>query len=463
MSTPPLPEDFLAQLSSLLGEEEAIRLKETLLEAPKISIRCNPAKPFARSLGKRPIPWTKTGFYLDERPSFTLDPAFHAGAYYVQEASSMIIEYALHQLGIPKGMYLDLAAAPGGKSTLLSSYLGEEGFLVANEVIQARAQILKENIIKWGLGNVLVSQNDPEHFTPLEGFFDLVLVDAPCSGEGMFRKDPQAREEWSEEHVALCCLRQKRILDQAASLVKGGGYLLYSTCTFNRKENEGVISALLEEFAFTPVRIPLDPSWGIEESRFDTEEGQAYGYRFYPHRVEGEGFFFSILQRPESFGTRAAKSKKEQRVSQVKPVGDKEGQALEEELGLDGKGSYFLFHENLFRIQKSYSKEVGSLLRTLNVRYFGVELGKKQGKEWIPSHEWALSTLPKSHFPSLELSTEESLEFLRKKDIPLEQAPLGWVLLTYRNLPLGWVKKLDKRVNNYYPKEWRIRMENPNG
>jgi NOL1/NOP2/fmu family ribosome biogenesis protein len=310
---------------------------------------------------------------------------------------------------------------------------------------------------------VLVSQNDPEHFTPLEGFFDLVLVDAPCSGEGMFRKDPQAREEWSEEHVALCCLRQKRILDQAASLVKGGGYLLYSTCTFNRKENEGVISALLEEFAFTPVRIPLDPSWGIEESRFDTEEGQAYGYRFYPHRVEGEGFFFSILQRPESFGTRAAKSKKEQRVSQVKPVGDKEGQALEEELGLDGKGSYFLFHENLFRIQKSYSKEVGSLLRTLNVRYFGVELGKKQGKEWIPSHEWALSTLPKSHFPSLELSTEESLEFLRKKDIPLEQAPLGWVLLTYRNLPLGWVKKLDKRVNNYYPKEWRIRMENPNG
>ncbi|MCE2708184.1 MAG: methyltransferase RsmF C-terminal domain-like protein [Bacteroidota bacterium] len=463
MSTPPLPEDFLAQLSSLLGDEEAIRLKEVLLQAPKISIRCNPAKPFARSLGKRPIPWTKTGFYLDERPSFTLDPAFHAGAYYVQEASSMIIEYALHQLGIPKGIYLDLAAAPGGKSTLLSSYLGEEGFLVANEVIQARAQILKENIIKWGLGNVLVSQNDPEHFTPLEGFFDLVLVDAPCSGEGMFRKDPQAREEWSEEHVALCCLRQKRILDKAASLVKGGGYLIYSTCTFNRKENEGVISALLEEFAFTPVRIPLDPSWGIEESRFDTEEGQAYGYRFYPHRVEGEGFFFSILQRPESFGTKAAKSKKEQRVSQVKPVGEKEGQALEEELGLDGKGSYFLFQENLFRIQKSFSKEVASLLRTLNVRYFGVELGKKQGKEWIPSHEWAISTLPKFHFPSLELSKEESLDFLRKKDFPLEQAPSGWVLLTYRNLPLGWVKKLDKRVNNYYPKEWRIRMENPNG
>src|SRR5690606_35373595 len=254
---------------------------QTAIDQPsRTSIRLNPFKSFSSAWPQSPIPWSKDGYFLEERPSFTLDPAIHAGAYYVQEASSMFIEHVLNSLAIPRGVYLDLSAAPGGKSTLLSSYLGHEGLLVANEVIQSRAQILKENLIKWGLGNAVVTNNDPDHFEPLEGFFDLVLVDAPCSGEGMFRKDPQAREEWSPDNVQLCSARQKRIMDKAGALVKGGGYLLYSTCTFNEQENEDMIRFLTEEFAFEPVKIPLDASWNIVETEVETPDGAFFGYRF---------------------------------------------------------------------------------------------------------------------------------------------------------------------------------------
>jgi len=328
---------------------------------------------------------------------------------------------------------------------------------VANEVIAARTQILKENVIKWGLGNTLVSNNDPEHFSPLDGFFDLVLVDAPCSGEGMFRKDPQARAEWSPEHVNLCSARQKRIVDKAGELVKGGGYLLYSTCTFNEKENEEILRFLTEEFAFEPVRIPLDPNWGIVETEVSTEEGTFFGYRFFPHKVAGEGFFITVLRRPEGAYSQVAPTTKEFKHHSLKRVGEKESAALEQEVGGDGFGRFYLLQDAFFRMHGDYTRELEKLAQVLSVRYFGVELGKKQGKEWIPSHEWALSTLPKNGFPQQELSTEEALDFLRKKDQAFDDLPLGWVLLTYQKLPLGWIKNLGNRVNNYYPKEWRIR------
>ncbi len=452
-----LPDAFESQMHALLGPAEFALLKEGLERPTQTSIRLNHKKPVDISFPKRPIPWAKDGYFLEERPSFTGDPSFHAGAYYVQEASSMFISHILESQQIPKGVYLDLAAAPGGKSTLLSSYLGEEGLLVANEVIAARAQILKENLIKWGLGNTVVTNNDPEHFSPLEGFFDLVLVDAPCSGEGMFRKDPQARAEWSPDHVNLCAARQKRIVDKAGELVKGGGYLLYSTCTFNEKENEEILRFLTEEFAFEPVQIPLDPSWGIVETEVTTEEGTFYGYRFFPHKVAGEGFFITVLQRPEGAYTQEAPTTKEFKHHSLKRLGEKESTVLEQELGGDGPGKFYLLQEAYFRINGSYARVVEKLAQVLSIRYFGVELGKKQGKEWIPSHEWALSTLPKNGFPQQELAIQEALDFLRKKEQSFAELPLGWVLLTYQNLPLGWIKNLGKRVNNYYPKEWRIR------
>jgi len=452
-----LPSAFESQMRALLGPAEYALFKEGLDHPAQTSLRLNWRKPVDIIFSKRPIPWAKDGYFLEERPSFTIDPTFHAGAYYVQEASSMFISHILESLKIPKGIYLDLAAAPGGKSTLLSSYLGEDGLLVANEVIAARTQILKENVIKWGLGNTVVTHNDPEHFSPLDGFFDLVLVDAPCSGEGMFRKDPQARAEWSPENVLLCSARQKRIVDTAGELVKGGGYFLYATCTFNEKENEEILRFLTEEFAFEPVRIPLNPSWGIVETEVNTEDGTFYGYRFFPHKVAGEGFFITALRRPEGAYTQLAPSNKEFKHHSLKRVGEKESVELDKEVGGDGTGKFYLLQETYFRMQGDYNRELEKLAQVLSVRYFGVELGKKHKKEWIPSHEWALSILPKNGFPQQELTQEEALAFLRKKDQSYTNLPLGWVLLTYKKLSLGWVKNLGNRVNNYYPKEWRIR------
>ena len=458
MSEIQLPADFEAQMLYLLGKEEFEDFKTAINRNPRTSIRLNPFKPFSPSWPKSSIPWSSEGYFLEERPSFTLDPAFHAGAYYVQEASSMFIEHILKSLQIPKGVYLDLAGAPGGKSTLLSSYLENEGLLVANEVIQSRAQILKENAIKWGLGNIVVTNNDPDHFSSLEGFFDLVLVDAPCSGEGMFRKDPQAREEWSLEHITLCSSRQKRIMDQAGALVKGGGYLIYSTCTFNEQENEDMIRFLTEEFAFEPVRVPLEKSWGIVETKVKTEDGIFFGYRFFPHKVEGEGFFITVLKRPNSASTQEPGRIKDFKHPVLKALGNRDGESLEQELGFNRAGKYYTLNDSYFRINQEFYRYFEKIAQALSLRYFGVELGKKQKKEWIPSHEWALSILPKEGFLTYALDQEQALEFLRKNEQSFEDLPKGWILFTYQNLPLGWGKNLGNRMNNYYPKEWRIRM-----
>lgn len=458
MSDIQLPSAFESQMISLLGNEEFEGFKAAINQSPRTSIRLNPAKPSSPTWPMAPIPWSENGFFLEERPSFTLDPLFQAGAYYVQEASSMFIEHILNSLKIPKGIYLDLAAAPGGKSTLLSTYLGDEGQLVANEVIQSRTQILKENAIKWGLGNIIVTNNDPDHFESLEGFFDLVLVDAPCSGEGMFRKDPQAREEWSPDHVNLCASRQKRILDKAGALVKGGGYLIYSTCTFNKQENEDMIRFLVEEFAFKPVQIPLDPGWNIVETQVETVDGTFFAYRFFPHKVAGEGFFIAILKRPDSASSQEPGKIKDFKHPVLKSINEREEIGFDKELGLDNKGKYYSLNDSIFRINQAFFRHFERIALHLSLRYFGVELGKKHKNDWIPSHEWALSTLPKNGFASFEVNLDQALNFLRKNDQEIAELPLGWVLITYQNLPVLWVKNLGNRLNNHYPKAWRIRM-----
>ena len=458
MSDIQLPAAFESQMIDLLGEKEFVEFKKAIDLPSKTSVRFNEAKLSVKDWIKTPIPWSENGYFLDNRPSFTLDPSIHAGAYYVQEASSMFIDHILKSIGIPQGIYLDLAAAPGGKSTLLSSYLGEDGLLVANEVIQSRAQILKENIVKWGLGNTIVTNNDPEHFTPLEGFFDMVLVDAPCSGEGMFRKDPEARNEWSLDHVALCELRQKRIMDQAGSLVKGGGYLIYSTCTFNEKENEDMIRFLTSEFSYEPVRIALDPGWKVRETEVDSDGKIFFGYRFFPHLVNGEGFFITVLQRSEDAYIQEPKRAKDFKHLYLKEIWDRDSAELDRELGFEESGKYYTLNDSYFRISKDWNLHFQKISQHLSLKYFGVELGKKQKTSWIPNHEWALSLLPKNDFPKQELTESEAVEFLRKNDFEIKDLPIGWVLMTYQHLPLGWIKNLGNRINNYYPKEWRIRM-----
>ncbi|MDN3203923.1 methyltransferase RsmF C-terminal domain-like protein [Algoriphagus sediminis] len=457
MAKTELPKDFQKQMSELLGAEEFEIFSKALEKPVKTSIRKNPYKKSELSSIEERIPWSENGFILRERPKFSQDPLWHAGTFYVQESSSMFIDWVLRSLKIPKGIFLDMSAAPGGKSTLLSSYLGDEGLLVSNEVIQSRAQTLKENIIKWGLGNTVVTNNDPEHFDDLEGLFDCVLVDAPCSGEGMFRKDPNARNEWSLDNVSLCAARQSRILDHCGALVKGGGYLIYSTCTFNEKENEDMIRFLVDEFAFEPVRIRFEKEWGMKESEIETSEGTFFGYRFYPHRVPGEGFFIAILRRPQDSFSLNPKRSKDFKHPFLKEIRDTDSEKLDLDSGFDGNGKFYTLNDSYFRVLRNFIPELEVILRSLNVRYFGVELGKRKGEGWIPSPEWALSTLPKKNFSRLELSRNQALDFLGKKEMNLPEIPLGWHLITYLGNSLGWIKNLGNRINNYYPKDWRIR------
>ncbi len=460
MSVIKLPIEFLARMQTQLSVQEFNEFLDALENTPSTSIRINPAKSLFPTADMVKIPWTSHGYFLTERPSFTLDPLFHAGAYYVQEASSMFIEHILHCINAPRdGVYLDLAAAPGGKSTLLSSYLGQIGFLVANEVLKPRASILKENIIKWGLGNTLVTQNDPDHFERLKGFFDLVLVDAPCSGEGMFRRDLQARSEWSTDHVNFCAARQERILDKAGALVKGGGYLIYSTCTFNERENEEMIKFLVSEFEYIPVRIPLNPDWNIVETTTETGEGSFFGYRFFPHLVKGEGFFVTVMQRVQHAVSTDPKKIKDFGHPFLRSVGKQEVGRISLNLSLPENSHLYLLQGSYFWINKKFQPYFEHLTQQLSLKYFGVELGKYNKDQFIPNHEWALSILPKNIFETLELDLEQGLSYLRKDNIKFHQeVPEGWILVKFKTIPLGWIKNLGNRINNYYPKDWRIRM-----
>lgn len=456
--TPNLPASFVSQLETVLDPQGIRDFLESLEQPTPISIRYNTHKQIGPDPGLNPVPWCPTAYYLAERPSFTLDPSFHGGAYYVQEASSTFLHHILSSLELPTAsIALDLCAAPGGKSTLLSSFLGTSGMLVANEVIKSRAQVLKENSIKWGLGNTVVTQNDPSHFSGLGGIFDLVLVDAPCSGEGMFRKDPAAIAEWSPDNVALCAARQQRILDQAGGLPKRGAYLIYATCTYNRKENEDNIAFLASEFAYEPVQVPLEASWGIVESEIPVDGQTFFGYRFFPHRVRGEGFFISVLRRAGG-EERELNLTKEFRNDHLKRVPSK-AVPKEIESQLIGTEALQLYQlgEGYFALDKERQAIFEKLSQALQIRYFGVELGQAIRGEWIPSHEWALSVLEKGSIPRLNLSLEEALSYLRKEAISANQSPKGWLLATYRDLPIGWVKNLGNRVNNYYPKAWRVR------
>jgi 16S rRNA C967 or C1407 C5-methylase (RsmB/RsmF family)/NOL1/NOP2/fmu family ribosome biogenesis protein len=455
-----LPLDFENKMTKYLGTKEYKSFKNALLGEPETSIRYNPQKKAELKEISQPVPWSENGFYLKERPSFTLDPVFHAGAYYVQEASSMFLEHILHQIQAPKaGVFLDLTAAPGGKSTLLSSYLGNEGLLISNEVIKARASILKENMIKWGIGNTIVTQNDPVHFSQLEGFFDLVLVDAPCSGEGMFRKDPSARSEWSVDNVQFCASRQQRIVDQSAALVKGGGHLVYSTCTFNEEENEEILKFICSEFSYEPVRIPLDPSWGILETSLVVEGSTYFGYRFYPHKVRGEGLFITILKRPEASLTIEPGRTKDFKHPFIKLEGKPLQNKLISQLSLPEDSVIYSLNDSYFWVNSKFKTHFEFLCKYLNIKYFGIELGKYNNEQFIPTHEWAMSRFPKNNFTKWALTLKEALCYLRKEEIQNPNLPQGWILVTYQELPLGWLKNIGKRINNYYPKEWRIRLK----
>ena len=413
------------------------------------SIRVNAAKHATVSEEALPIPWCKYGYYLPKRPSFTFDPIFHAGGYYVQEASSMFLWEALNQTvgNNTSGLkVLDLCAAPGGKSTLLASYFSD-GLVVSNEVIKARASILVENITKWGSSNVVVTNNDPAHFKSLTNYFDVIVIDAPCSGSGLFRKDPTAVEEWSENNVRLCSLRQERIVADILPCLKQGGILLYSTCSYSKEEDEDVLDKLLNSHELTSTRIRLVDSWGIVESQ--SNERGAYGYRFYPYLTKGEGFFLAAFTKQDG-GEDAYYQE------QKLPVPNKvEVKSINNFIPIPPNYSLFKQGEGIKAIPSVFYTALQLLAKQLYIKKAGIELGTIKGRDIIPHHELAMSCLPLNHFNKLELNELQSLQYLRRQDLFIA-SKTGWNLTTYCGLPLGWAKVLPNRMNNYYPQAWRI-------
>ncbi|MBS1491739.1 MAG: rRNA methyltransferase [Bacteroidetes bacterium] len=444
------PEGFEKRMKDRLGNDWP-KFAEAHRQPAPVSIRINPAK--STPLNSEKIPWTDFGYSLTERPAFTFDPLFHAGAYYVQEASSMFLEQALKQttdLTRPLRV-LDLCAAPGGKSTHLLSLLSENSLLVSNEVIRSRATILAENICKWGNINVIVTNNDPEDFKNLTGFFDVIVVDAPCSGEGLFRKNPEAMQEWSEENVAHCSLRQQRIVNTIWPALKQNGVLIYCTCTYSEKENEENIKWLVDNKKAESVALKVKSDWGVEEIHNEN----SFGYRFYPHKITGEGFFISVLQKKECEEEIKIKVKKK-----FDGVTKEIISRISEWLSPAGEVCYILHNDLVLAIGRSPKEEIEFLSQQLKVIQKGTALATVKHDKLIPEHALALSVLlNKENFTTLELNREQAIFYLRKDTLTIGAPTKGFILLTYQHVPLGWVNHLGNRTNNLYPTEWRIRNQ----
>lgn len=451
-----LPADFIQSIRSLLGEETQL-FQSALAEDAPVSIRLNPFKKQRNPLSfvhpVTRVPWSDWGYYLDERPSFTFDPLFHAGYYYVQEASSMFVEQVVRQLVKEPATCLDLCAAPGGKSVSLLSALPAGSLLVSNEIVRQRANVLSENLTKFGHPNCVVTHNTPRNFAAFPDFFDLLLVDAPCSGEGMFRKDETAVEEWSPQHVQMCASRQRNILDDVWVALKPGGLLIYSTCTFNRAENEENALWAAHELGAEFVPVEIDESWGMTGS-FDREVN---GYRFFPHKTRGEGLFVTVLRKTASVShpNEATYSPKR---------GKKSFPFLKEVTAyryLLNDPDHFYFMEDGSRIialPAAHSETIVSLGEKLKTVAWGVGIGERKGKDFIPSHSLALSgEINREAFVNREVSYGQAVAYLRKEALTLDDAPKGFILLTFCNEPIGFVKNIGNRANNLYPHEWRIR------
>ena len=454
-----LPQALIRSLQNVKGFDERPFISTHLSGDTITSVRQNPAKIFniqssIFNVQLERIPWSSHGYYLPVRPSFTFDPLFHAGAYYVQEASSMFLEQVIRgtcDLSAPLRV-LDLCAAPGGKSTLIQSLLSKESLLVSNEVIKARANILAGNITKWGAGNVIVTNNDPRDFQRLENYFDLVVVDAPCSGSGLFRKDPEAISEWSENNVELCSQRQQRILADVMPALKEGGILVYSTCSYSPEEDEEIGDWLCEEFSMSSLPIPLEENWGIVETV--SAKYKSHGYRFYPDKLKGEGFFIAAFRKTgdgDCARTQRPKGKKE-----LEMVTKKETDIIRPFLANADEFFYLRQNEQVIALPAGMEEDLELLQASLYIKKAGIKIGTIIRGELVPEHELAVSTFISEAVTRFEVDVPAALQYLRREEMKLDTEKRGWALLTVAQLPIGWVKLLGNRINNYYPAAWRI-------
>ena len=433
-----------------------------------VSIRVNPAKaeglrgeqparvsevlPMLTAAGR--VPWCADGFLLAGRPSFTFDSDFHAGAYYVQEAASQFVGCLLQGVPTSGARILDLCAAPGGKTTLYASLVGRGGLVVANEIDRRRASVLADNVRKWGTGNVVVTTCEPHVVCDCEAWFDVVAVDAPCSGEGMFRKDPAARGEWSENNVRQCAARQDDILREAWRALRPGGTLIYSTCTFNRDEDEGSLERMLawagDEVA-APYPVDVDPAWGIVEG----EVGPFRTFRFFPHRTVGEGFFAAVARKaPDAPGRqRLPKGRR----SMVAPADRASAGELRRWVREPDRMVFGTVAGTGYAWYGEQAEAVKTLSEALPVICSGVALGQLFKGRLKPDPALAFfDGLERGAVPVAGLDDEQALRYLRRQEVAAGALAEGVNLVTARGRALGFAKRIGARVNNMYPNSLRI-------
>lgn len=447
-----IPKELLSALSGVEGfnRDAFVEVHETSVSPTSIRVNSSKAAPELMPFTMQPVPWCREGYYLDKRPSFTFDPLFHAGCYYVQEASSMFLEQALVQttdLSRPLKV-LDLCAAPGGKSTHLQSLISGDSLLVSNEVIKPRSGILKQNITRWGSSNVVVTSNDPKHFHKLAGFFDVIVADAPCSGSGLFRKDPAAIDEWSPELVQLCSGRQRRILADVLPALAEGGLLIYSTCSYSKEENEEIGDWLVGEMGMESIVLEVEPSWGVIP--VTNLDGSVSGYRFYPDKAKGEGFFLACFRK------RSPSHTKEAKVGKAATLSRGEKDSLKPWIAPDAALEYLKHEQYVFALPYSLVSPFLQVQSALYIQYAGTACGMLIRDKLVPDHALAVSPILNTDLPSVALDYEDSIRYLQRNDLHLAPEFKGWQTVRYKGQSLGWVNVLANRVNNYYPKELRI-------
>ncbi len=441
-----LPQDFIDRTKPIVGNDFDHFVEAFTSDVP-VSFRVN-AKKFQGKVDCPQVPWCSTGHYLPARPLFTLDPLIHSGAYYVQEASSMFLEQAIKQHVSGDVMAFDLCAAPGGKSTHLVSLLSDKSFVVSNEYVRSRSYILSENLQKWGSPNTMACNNKPADYSDFSSLFDVVLVDAPCSGEGMFRKDAGAIDEWSVSNVKVCVARQEEILTDIWPSLKTGGVLVYSTCTYNREENEERVNWTKEHLGAELLDVQFDEAWGVTKSDA--------GYRFYPHKTKGEGFFMAVLRKTADEAV--------MRIKPEKKKGKQNKETFDYSKYIKNSSEYAFAELNgkMSLYPQQYAERIQYLVKNLNVLHAGITLGEVKGKNFIPNTALALSNeLNRENCVEADVDLQTALSFLKTENIVLPEVAKGLVLITYKNHPLGWVKNLGNRCNSLYPSEWRIRMNLP--
>lgn len=432
--------------------DEADALIASLDHPVRTSVLLNRAKFSSSLVHESVVPWCSDGRILAERPVFTTDPLFHVGCYYPQESSSMFLHHVLRSLEFAgENIFaLDMCASPGGKSIILSTLIGDNGVLISNEIQKSRNNILLENLTKWGAKNTLVTCNNPVAFGASEQMFNLILVDAPCSGEGMFRKDEVARKEWSPGNTIMCGLRQREILKSTYEALRPGGFLIYSTCTFAPVENEEIVQWLVTEFGMESILIPVDRFPNVRS----VDDGMIHGAKFLPHLVPGEGLFMAALKKPLSATHAGRKSRGK---SVFSKLSENENSILTK---LIDKGD-LNFVKNSMGIVYAGKLDASALNKLAEHLYFtspGIEIGSFIKNDFIPAHALALSGLYKNVYPEIELDLNSALDYLRGGTIDTT-GNLGWCVVTYQGFALGWIKCMSNRSNNYYPKHWRIRMK----